>query len=595
MTDRGRVYIILGEPLDKETYEGSADIAPTEIWFYKGDVSKGLPAFFYVVFFRKEGTGEYILYSPLKDGPESLVIDSKMRMWDRTRVLEHLREMGGQLADVSLSLIPGESVSRDGSSLPLSSDLLLGKINDYQRKRINDEYAEKTLKFKEIVEVDYSVNYIESFAELFPIKDRKGNYFLHYQIEPKRLSLDLYQSKYFTSLKIYGKIQDLSGRNIFQFEKSIPLELKEEEFNTIKNKPFSITDSFPVIPGNYNLSILVKNTASKEFFSFERQISIPSASEIPYLSPILLFYERNPTSSSLVRSFNIEGFSYLLAMKGVYAPSDKMGVLCKACNLPKSSMINIEWKIRVVNEEKEFLSKTYSSLQFQEIPSHKRDRVDQVFVWEIPLSDFKPGNYELILSILENGKELVSEKRDFSISPIPRVPRAWIVSKPTFKNDDPFIDFTLGIQYLNTGKIEEAISVLESAKNKKPDSMEFSLALSRAFLLKNSWSKVIEIMTPFLSSETKSYEPFYFVAKAHHNFGEYARAIDHYKKALSLKGLDTEILNSIGYCYLKMENREEARKAFEKSIEINPAQKNISELLKNLKERKKGGEFYSYF
>lgn len=588
MTDRGRVYIILGEPLDKETHEGSPDVTPTEIWFYKGDVTKGLPSFFYVVFFKREGTGEYVLYSPLRDGPESLVIDSKMRLWDRQQVLDHLREIGGQLADVSLSLIPGESVSRDGSSLPLSSDMLLGKINDYQRSRIKDDYAEKILKYKEIVEVDYSVNYVESSSEIFLSRDLKGNYFIHYQIEPKRLSLDNYQNKYYTSLKIYGRIQNLSGKNIFQFEKSIPVELKEEELNSIKNRPFSILDLFPIIPGNHIVSILVKNSVSKEFFSLERQISVPSTSETPFLSSVLLFHEKKPSpSSALLKSFSFEGIFYSPVTNGLFSPSDNLGIFCRAYNLPRDSIKSLEWRLRVIDEGKELLSRNYNASQFLEIPSLKRGNSDQEFIAEIPLNQLKPGSYQLVVSLIENGKEILSEKKEFSISPVPVVPRSWSVSKPTFKIDDPFVDFSLGVQHLNNGEINQAILRLERAREKRPDSLDFALALSKALSVNKNWEKVIKILKPFLNPDLKSYEPFYLTGRAYHNLQDLSQALENYRKALSIKGLDTDILNSIGDCYLKLGEKGEAIKAFEKSLEINPSQNEISELLKKLKEGKK--------
>lgn len=588
MTDRGRVYIILGEPLDKEIHEGSPDVTPTEIWFYKGDVSKGLPSFFYVVFFKREGTGEYVLYSPLRDGPESLVIDSKMRLWDRKQVLDHLRELGGQLADVSLSLIPGESISRDGSNLPLSSDLLLGKINDYQRKLVKDDYAEKILKYKEIVEVDYSVNYVESSAEIFLIRDFRGDYFIHYQIEPKRLSLDSYQDKYYTSLKIYGRIQNLSGKTIFQFEKSIPIELKAEELNSIKNRPFSIIDSFPVIPGNFIISVLVKNSVSKEFFSIEKQISVPATFNTPFLSPLLLFHEKKTVPSPLlIKPFSFEGFSFSPAINGIFAPSDFLGIFCRAYNLPKRTSRHFHWEVKILTEGKEVISRSYTSSQFSEIPSINSENFDQEFTTEIPLNELKPGNYEVVVSLFENEKEILSEKREFSISPVPRVPRPWTVSKPTFKREDPFIDYSIGVQHLNNGEVEKAISRLEKARNKKLDSLDFSISLSKAYLLKNDWQKVLEILAPFLKPELKSFEPFLLVARAQHALGDFNKALENYKKALSIKGLDPDILNSIGDCYLKSGNKDEAIKAFEKSLEISPSQNFILNILKELKEGKK--------
>ena len=75
-TDRGRIYILLGPPQNIEQYSNVNGVYPTEIWFYLGDPALGLPTAFNVIFFRKEGVGDYILYSPTEHGPRSLIASS---------------------------------------------------------------------------------------------------------------------------------------------------------------------------------------------------------------------------------------------------------------------------------------------------------------------------------------------------------------------------------------------------------------------------------------------------------------------------------------------------------------------------------------
>ncbi len=72
-TDQGRMYIILGEPRDRKAYEAYQYLVYIDLWFYQGDVNKGLPSFFYLMFFKQHDVGEYKLYSPLIDGPISLI------------------------------------------------------------------------------------------------------------------------------------------------------------------------------------------------------------------------------------------------------------------------------------------------------------------------------------------------------------------------------------------------------------------------------------------------------------------------------------------------------------------------------------------
>ncbi len=71
-TDRGRIYIILGEPNDIQRFEGKTQTYPAEAWFYQDQTKLGLPPGFHIVFFQAGGIGESKLYSPARDGPQAL-------------------------------------------------------------------------------------------------------------------------------------------------------------------------------------------------------------------------------------------------------------------------------------------------------------------------------------------------------------------------------------------------------------------------------------------------------------------------------------------------------------------------------------------
>ncbi len=72
-TDQGRMYIILGKPRERQVFESYQYLTYCELWFYQGDISKGLPNFFYLLFHKPQDVGEYKLYSPTIDGPTSLI------------------------------------------------------------------------------------------------------------------------------------------------------------------------------------------------------------------------------------------------------------------------------------------------------------------------------------------------------------------------------------------------------------------------------------------------------------------------------------------------------------------------------------------
>jgi len=163
-TDMGRIYITLGEPKSIERFENVNEIYPVIIWFYQGMAALGLPESFSVVFFKKDGFGEYELYSPIKFGPQALMRNYEGDPTKYTDAYNALLEIEPHVAIVSLSLISNEPISNTPS---LASDLLIReKIPQAPQRKINNIYAKNFLKFKGQVEVDYADNYMESSSQL---------------------------------------------------------------------------------------------------------------------------------------------------------------------------------------------------------------------------------------------------------------------------------------------------------------------------------------------------------------------------------------------------------------------------------------------
>ena len=70
-TDRGRMYVILGEPRNIERFDNNNQVFTTELWFYDGDTSKGLPPFFYLLFWLLRTSGSFDSTPPcsIRPGP----------------------------------------------------------------------------------------------------------------------------------------------------------------------------------------------------------------------------------------------------------------------------------------------------------------------------------------------------------------------------------------------------------------------------------------------------------------------------------------------------------------------------------------------
>src|SRR5260370_18648855 len=128
-TDRGRTYITLGPPQQKEVFRNSANLYPIEICFY-GNTNPSLPPFFYVMFYQREGSGDYRFYSPYTDGPDKLTTGVEA-INSRSAALRMIRNSAGpEVARISLSLLPDEPVDETTGIVSLESDILLNSINN---------------------------------------------------------------------------------------------------------------------------------------------------------------------------------------------------------------------------------------------------------------------------------------------------------------------------------------------------------------------------------------------------------------------------------------------------------------------------------
>ena len=165
----------------------------------------GLPPGFNLVFFRENGTGAYKLYSPTSDGPEALLAGNVGDAGDYYSAYTKLRDIDATLAETSMSLIPGDQTAGYGRP-SLVSDMMLQKMETAPQRMIEDKYARKFLEYKDVVEVEYSANYLDSDSLVKVLRDRTGKSFVNYAIEPKKLSVNNFENKYYTVLKVNGNV-----------------------------------------------------------------------------------------------------------------------------------------------------------------------------------------------------------------------------------------------------------------------------------------------------------------------------------------------------------------------------------------------------
>jgi len=574
-TDRGKVYIILGPPLFNQKYSSYSTVYPMEIWHYQVEPREGVPPNFNIIFFDKTNTGDFVLYSPLADGPQRLLIGYSGAPDDYITAYQKLAEFDKNLAKLSLSLIPGDDSIEGRPSM--ASDFLIRNIEAAPKKEVEDLYAKKFLQYKGIVEVEYSVNYIGSRNISQVIREENGHHYFNYMIEYQKLTVDQYDDSFVANIELFGNLTDRAGNTVYQFEKTFNLKLDSQQFNNIRNSSFAIIDQFPVIPGNYKLSVLIKNTNSKEFTSFETDAHIQPYPDRLYLSTPLLAYDirEKGLPTTQMSPFRTPKGQMLVSPENSFSRDETLNIFFQTGNIPpevrKNGMIQVK-----IKGERQFVKEL--NPKFDQFASNENN-----FLLEIPLNDFPTDYYTVDVSIADQAKGvLATAQNKFYITPLKNVNRAQSFSKFSSLNSEAMTSFILGTQYMNTKKPSEALPLLEKAHNLAPHVPQIAIGLANIYLDLNRLDKIEPLLAPITTPEKPDFQVYFLLGNTCQKLGKYDEAIKYYIKLISYHGLNTDVLNSLATCYYNLGNSGEARRAWEQSLKVDPNQEKVKQALKGL-------------
>jgi GWxTD domain-containing protein len=578
-TDMGRIYVILGEPKSVEKYENLFDVFPTQIWFYEGMAEFGTPNAFNVVFFKPSGIPEYRLYSPLQYGPQALLIHYNGDMSDYASAYSQLAQIEPAIAGISMTLIPGESL--DSERPAISSEILLRqRIPTAPFEKVKDDYAEKLLRYKDVIEVDYSANYIRNESLIAVVRDKNGQPYVHYAIEPEKLNFEGNETGFHAEMEINGKIAaaDNPTRTIYQFDRLVPFDVSPEQMSRIKSKLFSYQDLFPLIPGRYKVNLLWKNRVSREFSSIEADILVPAPGTFAMTAPVVgNKADKNSRYKGSAKSFLLNDIQLVPSPRNDFQVGDTLYLFYQLSSLPADLKTGGSVEYAILKEGQPFKS-TIRALSEIADPS--------AIYEEFPLTDFPPAQYQMRISVRAADKsERLSSQFRFYITNMISLPRPFVLSQPQPASNDASVINILGLQYLNNEEPAKARPLLEAAYRRDPNETKYALDFARILLASKDYLGVKQVVAPFLADDRK-WDFLQIAGQAVQSLGELAQAIEYDKSYLSHFGANISVLNAIGECYLNAGGPADALVAWEKSLQLNPNQPDLKARVQKLKDKK---------
>jgi GWxTD domain-containing protein len=587
MTDRGKMYIILGEPRDRESFLGAPGLYPAEVWFYEAQPNKGISSPFYLLFFQQGFAGEFRLYSPRIHGPEKLFPALQFGENSRMEAYRLLQNISADLAHASITFradegaIPGILTGTGVDAI--STDVLLAEVYRSPTRAVDASYVDAIARNRGLVETDYLFNYVPNHtsADVLPgppgLEDAS---FVHWgiEIEPQHLTLVFDEDKkvYYTSFEIQGEVTTAAeSLPVLSFSREEFVQLTPSQLEGVQARPFAFRSMFPILPGEFRLRVVLKNRARNQYTILESPLSVPvrAPGEVSLRTPLLL-YGSEKAEASQYRPYQIGSERLDPNTKRVYALGRPLLAYLPVTGAGREDRL----AMTVVNRET-------SEPVGETIRFAVGDRRLEPVIESIPLAVAAGGRYRLEVALEDrDGEVLGKSSADFDVSPRSAIDPPWSLRWSSLDPTVPgVVETALAEQYLRLDDRAYARALYERALKKNENLAAPRLVLGRYLLDEGNPAKAAEIVAPLAETRPEDVEVRRTLGDAYYQSGSPALAIPHFEKALELAGPDVPLLNALGACYAAAGEAARAIQILEQSLQRSPDQKSVQELLTKLK------------
>ncbi|MFH1962546.1 MAG: GWxTD domain-containing protein [bacterium] len=582
MTDMGRIHIILGPSASTERFEGTQGIYPCQVWYYYGDKTKGLPTYFSIVFFQREGFGEFKLYNQTSDGPLSLIIEKEgLDYSNYQQQYEKIRELAPTLANVSLSMIPGQYPYNYRPS-PQNS-IILAAIFESPIKNISPSYATHFLDYKGVVSTEYLTNYVESEAQIAWTQDPiLGINFLHFSIVPISVSVDYFEPKdqYYCNFKLSVSVRKEESI-IYQYSKDFPFYFSPDNVDNIRGNGISIQDSFPIISGKYELNILLQNSVGKEFSIFEKDIVIPEESKAPIIIGPALGYKLQSYITPFRVPFKAAENKLLVDPKNTFSSTEDVAFFINITNITENLWNEGEVRVLIEGLRKQNPFQKSFSLGLKNYPYNRILSVTHSF----SAIELSPDYYKMKLTLINEKGEILDEKSaDFIVSPVEAIPHPVILAKSVPLSNSFLYFYSLAYQYDKVKEYEKAEVSYNKALGLKPDYRNGLIEYANFLIKVKKFTKGLELIESVKDDESLKFDYYMIKGRAYTGLEKYAEAIDNLLEGNKIYNSDTRLLNSLGLCYYKTHQKAKSLEVLKASLRLNPEQEKIKKLIEEIEK-----------
>lgn len=589
-TDRGRIYIQLGEPAERQTYADPRAFYPIELWFYRSDpIRQGLPAFFYVMFFRPLQSGEYRMYDPITDGPGALAKDMMLQMADPREIVHRLLTgVGHEVALASINLIPSEPTDLSRPRASSRNSFLFSAIEQAPTKGLDDRYARDFVASRGDVEATVVFDPMPVQLSASAFWDERGLPYLHYGVEVAKDSalMGEYEGEYAISLQLGYDVADARGQRILLDSDVIEERFDEERARQIMEGPLAYYDRVALVPGVYDLTVTLANRLTQDDSVTSTRVSVAdTSSESSMLSDLLVATSASPLGTTPAggsggppSAFQFGGEQFSPAAGGRLPVDGIAELFLQMVAMPGLDPSTTAESVAMLIDEdgNEVASSNAAPVAVVTPPRPTPLRLS------LPLSGASAGPHTLQVSVvLSNGQALSRH------APVE------LVAAPSFQRPEIFAAREVqprgieeyqhrGWQHLRKGELRAAESYIAIAVDNEPQNVALRRSLAGVRLNLGEHAAAVDTIRPLAGSAGASSIDLLIYSQALRGAGNPTEAAD-VARTIVRTDPAAPAYNALAEALVDLGNTAEAIAAYEASLALVPEQPAIREALERLR------------
>jgi GWxTD domain-containing protein len=575
-TDRGRTYITLGAPQQKQVFRNSANLRGIEIWFYS-NANPSLPPFFYVMFYDKNSGGDYRFYSPYFDGPDKLTTGVEA-INSRTLGLRMIQaSVGGEVARISLSLIPGEPVDVTTGEASLESDTMLAILKSLADQPGNRDEIKRRRSMRESVTSSLVLEGRNLEIITLPVRDSRGMTRVDYAVRlrnPSDLAVSSGSGEGLTySVEVQVRVFAENHKLIFTQQKPLTETFDRRRYAVIKDKAFSYNGILPLPPGKYRLVFQFTDWTKKASYRTEREVVVPAGEGDKFVIPSILPFrdaEAVDQSAADVTPFALAGVRFTpLPTSGLTVnPDTNLQVAYQIWAAPKDPRSVAGQKLQIEYATGQPAAPGSAQLVQDEVDMAQFDATGSLVNGKkLDLTGRQPGNYILTVSVKTGASAIRGfATMNFRVLDGDSSPAPWEVVEPDISKDleTGILDQQRGLCYWEQGMEGEGRQWLRRALNANHGNEPARAHLVQAYYTQKDYPAVVSLYRETGITGTANSETYLQIAYSLQKTGDVDRAISLLESGIQEHPREVSLYLGLADFYKQTGNTQKAEELIQK-------------------------------